>query len=250
MNPVIFAYKESSKTSKKIASALSCPRHWPGSDYVWNANDLVINWGCGSPLGLPNGARILNKYKFVNRSVNKKIAFDFFRNYDVLIPKVTSFKELAQRWLNEGQIVFERHSLEGHNGSGIKIIRPGEQLSSMSSLYTQFVNNEREFRVHVFGNEVIFFTEKVIARDAGQNPNSMIKSGDDWAMGWVDSIPEVVSREAIKATKALELDFAAVDIGYSSSPDRAWVFETNTAPGAFGPVTLHKYAEAIRRACV
>jgi glutathione synthase/RimK-type ligase-like ATP-grasp enzyme len=66
-------------------------------------------------------------------------------------------------------------------------------------------------------------------------------------MGWVDHIPEICKEQAVKATAALGLDFSAVDIGMNYHENKAYVFETNTAPGGFGPETLRKYVEAIRR---
>jgi hypothetical protein len=256
LNPVIITYKHSNRTSAKLATALECPRHILGEDsYEWHENDLIINWGCGHRLGVPQEANILNKYQNVLKSVNKETTFEYLQNYGVSIPPRTRIREIAESWIDQGEIVFCRQDLEGCNGAGIIVARTKEQLVP-AQLYTKYVGNDREFRVHVFKGEAIFWTEKVVAYDASPNPNPLIKSGNDWSMGWVDDIPDVVKREAIDATKALGLDFGAIDIGYArgrnlvgSVINYGWVFETNTAPGAFGPVTLRKYVEAIRRAC-
>ncbi len=248
MNPVIYGYKENLKTGKKLANALNCSYHYPGSGYVYNSNDLIINWGNGNALGIPQEAKILNKPRFVNRSVNKEVTFEYLQHAGVSIPARTRVKDIAREWLEQGEIVFCRQDLEGHNGSGIVVARTQEQLVN-SQLYTKYVNNDREFRVHVFKGEAIFWTEKAIASDAGPNPDPMIKSGDDWSMGWVDAVSNHVKQQAVKATLALGLDFAAIDIGSDRIGNHCWVFESNTAPGAFGPVTLEKYVRAIRREC-
>lgn len=252
MKPVIITYKESNSTSKKLAEALDCERHWPGTDYEWEPDHLVVNWGSGHPLGVPQEGKILNKYRNVLRSVNKEVTFEYLQAAGVSIPARTRIKDIAKDWIEQGEIVFCRQDLEGCNGSGIVVARTKEEIVP-AQLYTKYVNNDREFRVHVFEGEAIFWTEKGIASDAGPSPNPLIKSGNDWSMNWVDDIPEVVKEQAIKATAALGLDFAAIDIGYMESTfgnnDGAWVFESNTAPGGFGRVTLRKYVEAIKHAC-
>lgn len=250
MNPVMYGYKLNQRAGQQIAAALGCAWHYPGSGYEYREGDLIVNWGNGHPLGIT--ASILNKPRAIARSVRKDVTFDYMRNAGVCIPDNTTQMDIARQWIEQGEIVFCRKVLDGCNGAGIVVARTIEELSS-APMYTKYVYNDREFRVHVFKGEVIFFTEKGIARDASPNPNPMIKSGNDWSMQWVDDIHDFIKEDAIKATAAIGLDFAAIDMGYSESTfgndDACWVFETNTAPGGFGPVTLQRYVAAIRKAC-
>lgn len=246
LTPIIYGYKESLRTPRKIADALPCARHWPGSGYRYDSNHLIINWGSGDPIGVPQEAKILNKYSAVMRSVRKDESFRLFGQHGVTIPDITQRIQEAVNWIREGEIVFCRQSLNGENGQGIVLAKNEEQLVH-ANLYTKYVKNRDEFRVHVFKGSPIFWTKKILCPEAPADAQYHIKSGDNWCMGRADTIPETCKEQAIKATTALGLDFAAVDIGMNYHRNKAYVFETNTAPGAFGPITLAKYVEAIRR---
>jgi len=206
----------------------------------------VVNWGSGHPLGLPQSAKILNRYSAVCKSVDKSLSFRYFNQAGVTIPDRTDSKQEAINWINSGEIVFCRETTFGENGEGIVLAKTERDVVN-APLYTKYVKNRDEFRVHVFKGVPIFWTQKKLDSNAPVGTEHYVKSGEYWSMGWVDDIPDVCKEEAIKATASLSLDFAAVDIGMNYYRNKAYVFETNTAPGGFGPKTLAKYVEAIRR---
>jgi glutathione synthase/RimK-type ligase-like ATP-grasp enzyme len=112
-------------------------------------------------------------------------------------------------------------------------------------LYTKYEKRKREYRVHVWGNEVLDVTEKRKRR--GVDADSRIRS---WDNGWVFcredvNYPPHVASVAVDAVHALGLDFGAVDVGYNVLKERAFVFEVNTAPGLEG-TTLEKFANKIK----
>lgn len=245
---IVYTYKHNNNSARRIAEALGAEYHYPESGYRYQVGDFIINWGNGHRMGVPQDARILNKYTSIFKSVNKETTFEYLQDYGVSIPKRTKLRDIAANWIDQGHIVFCRQELEGHNGAGIVVARTKDQLVQ-APLYTQYFETEHEYRVHVFKDDAIFVTEKGIASDAGPNPDPMVKSGNDWSMNWVDprAVPSSVKYEAILATKAVGLDFGAIDIGFHGADNETVVFETNTAPGGFGPVTLRKYVEAFRR---
>jgi D-alanine-D-alanine ligase-like ATP-grasp enzyme len=61
-------------------------------------------------------------------------------------------------------------------------------------------------------------------------------------------IKDHIKQTAIDATKALGLDFAAVDVAYNSETDECKVLELNTAPGQeVGSTTHLRYVRAISK---
>ena len=74
-------------------------------------------------------------------------------------------------------------------------------------------------------------------------PNSLLRSNKmGWRFSIVKKYPKALEIIAIKAVKALNLDFGAVDccIDVNNNP---WVFEVNTGPGLEG-TSLQKYIDA------
>ncbi len=93
--------------------------------------------------------------------------------------------------------------------------------------------------------------KKVITRQAKNatkgGPNQILKSN---RLGWKFSIVKSYDSEmadiAIKAVKALGLDFGAVDCCLDIN-DKPWVFEINTGPG-LEKTSFDKYVEAFKNA--
>ena len=113
-------------------------------------------------------------------------------------------------------------------------------------LYTKYVKKADEYRVHVFGGEVLDVQQK---RKRQEVPNDEVDYQiRNLAGGWVfcrDNIdcPSSVRELAVGAVRALGLDFGAVDIGFNRHNGVGYVFEVNTAPGVEGS-TLDKYYAA------
>jgi hypothetical protein len=112
-------------------------------------------------------------------------------------------------------------------------------------LYTKEFKKTNEYRVHVWGNEVLDIQEK--RKRLGTGPSSdhdIWNHGNDFVFArQTVECPASVKDAAILAVKALGLDFGAADVGYNTNGDVA-VFEVNTAPGLTG-TTLTKYVEKI-----
>ena len=247
MNPIIYTYAERNGSSRKLAETLNCPRIFRDSDYQYKKGDLIINWGSGH---IPNWwssaaeRNCLNHPHSIDLSVDKRRMLVALMRGGAAIPFFTTSMDEARAISTEGHRVYCRTEVEGHDGSGIVIARKPSEIVP-AKLYTQYVQTDREFRVHIFKGRVIFVTEKKQqANESGHG--DQVRAGSDWFMAWCDAAPKVVEAAAVVAQQALGLDFAGVDVGYNSKRGTAVVFETNTAPGSFGRVTLDRYVSAIR----
>jgi hypothetical protein len=136
-------------------------------------------------------------------------------------------------WLNNGHVLYARLTLKGSRGEGIEVVdKPVKRLPE-ALLYVKHFPATREVRVYVFKDYVIDVLEK--------RKSAKEYKGNDWVRseenGWVFcrkhvELPSVCSKEAIKAIKALNLDFGGVDVLYKYN--QAVVLEVNTMPGVFG----------------
>jgi len=120
-------------------------------------------------------------------------------------------------------------------------------------LYTQAVNNNGEYRVHVFDGEVILYQKKSrrVDEETGEVITAEGEAADvrNLASNWIYRTGNLnkldrVEDLAVEAIQALGLDFGAVDIIMDNDGD-VFVLEVNTAPGLGNTDTLEAYVEAI-----
>jgi hypothetical protein len=224
--------------------------------YVPRLGDTVVNWGSPAPAQF-GPAKLLNKPEAVYQAISKLRTFAVLSAAGVRVPDCTKDKAVAQGWLAKNKVV-ARDLDSGKGGAGIHIYHKGDQIVNPHLFYTVYYPKAREFRLHVFKDQVIFSQEKkrkVEGKDdaGADGANKYIRSHD---RGWVfchnhfgegdGGVPEVVSQGCISAVKALGLDFGAVDVGWNEKNGYC-VFEINTAPGIEGE-TVDAYAKALKEA--
>lgn len=247
LKPILYPYKMSSQSAKLLSSSLHCKRVYPDRNYRPRDNHLIINWG-NSQVPIWGGSsfdspKVLNHPHKVAIAANKLETF-MHLHPAISIPRFSTYKPDAVRWIEQGHKVFCRTSLTSHSGRGIVIAETVEQLVD-APLYVQAVKKDKEYRVHVFQGQIIDYQQKK-KREGFEGGISGIRNH---ANGWVYArndiqLPEEVAHQSIKAIQTLDLDFGAVDI-CTSLDENVYVFEVNTAPGLHG-TTLQKYVNTIR----
>lgn len=203
----------------------------------------IINWGNSERRF--NGEYI-NTPEAVGFATCKLRTHDRLAERDVPQPDYTTSRTEAQLWNAQKEVVVVRGTTRGHSGQGITIVSSPMPLPE-APLYTKYIKKAEEYRVHVFGGEVIDVQMKRRRIDVpDEEVNWQIRNHHN---GWIfarDGVdpPSCVISAAIKSVNALGLDFGAVDIGFNRNRGAAVVYEVNTAPGLEG-TTLEKYYEAI-----
>lgn len=239
---VIYPYKVTSESAHRLKDALKEAGKtaiivYPDRNYQCKEGDLIIGWGASKEpkwkSSLGKAGEALNLWDKVENSIDKKKAFSWFSNMHVSIPKYTDQEQEAYSWLCNGEIVVGRKQLRGMKGNGIIIMKNKSAFVSCK-LYTKFIPNTVEYRVYVFGDEVIDVIQK--RRQQGTNDPGFVRSEEN---GWVFCrnnvhMPLLCKNHAIKAVKALGLYFAGVDILWSTTEFKPYVLETNTCPDIFG----------------
>ena len=253
MRYVIFPYKMSSMSSKRLAAAIREQGHnvlrvYPDRAYRPRHDDIIINWGNSrEPEWMGRSYQFfrnfLNAPSDVAKATNKLDTFDWLVAHDIPHPDNTTRKDWAQNWRDT--TVFARQTLTGHAGTGITVHPPGEELPD-AKLYVKKFYKTNEYRVHVFNGEILDYQEKKKrSGTGGREGHHVWNHGNDFVYAREGiNISDNVLDASKKAVQALGLDFGAVDIGYNGNDNTIAVFEVNTAPGLYG-TTLTKYRDAI-----
>lgn len=248
---VILPYKMESGSAKDLADALGVRRVYPDRLYKPRSNDLIVNWGYSSfPQFLSNLSDsraseidILNQPEAVKIASNKLLALQRLKEAGIAIPRFTPDKLEASRKFGT---VYARTVLNGNSGEGI-IYVPDQEMLPDAPLYVEGLKTKAEYRVHVFGGQVISYAKKMRDLDyPNGEPNENIRSHNN---GWVfcrDGLRrlERIEHLAIEAVSCLGLDFGGVDI-VRDEDNNCFVLEVNTACGIEGQ-TLQAYVEAIQ----
>ena len=251
MDMVLITPQRGSKSGAALARALGIKKlnDKKIKIFVGSKDTLVINWGNSDPPPNVLKSPMLNKPEAIGAAVNKKIALQMLREYGVCVPDFTTEEATAKLWVDLGFAVVARHTLTGSGGEGIQILESPNDFPCNAPLYTQYIPKKSEFRVHVLMGNVFDIQRKMRRKDIPDDKvNWQVRNHNN---GFVfgrngelleNGMYEVLSTEAVRATKALGLDFGAVDIIWNNKRGLAYVLEVNTAPGLEG-TTLENYVD-------
>jgi hypothetical protein len=232
--------------AKSLAMALKAKRILPEhSRYKYFPNHVVINWGRRNIPWYRGGMNVINRPENVATAINKVSSFNVLLAEKVRVPNFSTNIEDAKNWIKKEEIVFCRTLTSASAGRGIVIAR---QLSELvpAPLYVAYKKKKSEFRIAVVDGKVVDFSQKRRKTDFEGEVCNLIRSHDK---GWVFCRencvpPKIALDEAVKAVKAMKLDFGAVDVIYNESENHAYVLEVNTAPGLEGQ-TIINYSNAL-----
>lgn len=190
-------------------------------------------------------SKIRQQFRY-GQSVDKLTQYQWF--FDNKIPALNFTDDFltAHEWLQDGHVVFGRKYLRASCGKGIVVIEPGTEDLPICPVYTQYKKKKREFRVHVFKDQVVNVVEKRKRKEFAGERDTKIRN---LANGYVfcqavENEPEGLRALAIQAAKVSPSDFRGVDIGYNEKKDELFVIEVNSAPGIEG-TNVDKYLEAM-----
>lgn len=175
------------------------------------------------------------------QSVNKLVQYQWFKENNIPALEFTTHELTAASWVEAGSVVFGRKILTGSCGKGIVVIENLEDFVPCP-VYTKYKKKKREFRVHVFKDEVVSVTEKKRRKEFDGERDTKIRN---LANGYVfvqavENEPEGLRSLAIQAAQVSPSDFRGVDIGYNKLKDELFVIEVNSAPGIQGS-NVNKY---------
>lgn len=187
--------------------------------------------------------------------VNKLEQYKFFKQHGLSAIDFTTDQALAQKWLDDGYVVFGRKTLSGSEGKGIVIFEPnkdGPILHHQVQVYTKYKPKKREFRVHVFKDKVVTIVEKRRKNNwEGDKSDAKIRN---LANGYVfcqdveltNQLRQRIEQLALASSQVCGSDFRGVDICYNEKHDDVFVIEVNSAPGIEGS-NVDKYVQVMTK---
>ena len=218
------------------------------------SGDVVINWGNSTrPENFEWQSHDLNHPDSVKRAANKLVTLNCLASHDVPTPDFTNDPLEALDWAAHGHTIVIRHRLNAHSGEGIELFTEDDYFAEnnmpVAPLYVKYKKKRSEYRVHVFGDDIIDIQEKrkqiALTSDRNELQSKIRSHANGWAFCREDlNIPDNLASIARNAVRALDLDFGAVDIIYNQRENQCYVLEVNTAVGLEGS-TVGFYADAI-----
>lgn len=228
---------------------------------------VLINYGVSTPCYTfeHHDGPILNAPLNVAMAVNKMRALKSLNNAGVPTLDYTSDSLQAATWLCSGhesrRRVFCRTKLTGKGGEGIVVAEAPEELV-LAPLYTRNFPKTKEFRIIVVDGVAVSVAQKramsaAKIKELGlpiTEPNTAVRT---YKNGWVfarnltvsQDVREMLCTFAVKAAKALNLEFCGVDImatGPGSVVNSVAVCEVNTAPSLSGEGNMESTFIAIQ----
>ena len=191
----------------------------------------------------PKPKRLALRY---GQSGNKIYQYEWFKQQGLSALEFTTDSDIVDGWLCDGQTVFGRKYLNSSCGKGIVILDThGDSIPELP-VYTKYKKKKREFRVHVFKDQVVAVTEKKRRKDFdGQRETKIRNLANGYVfVQQVSDEPPKLRELALAAAKVSPSDFRGVDIGYNEKNNDLFVIEVNSAPGIQGS-NINAYTNAI-----
>lgn len=196
------------------------------------ADELSVS--CGRKIIRSRHPRI-NRLNLIYGDCRDKIfQYQWFKEHEVSALPFTTEKSQAAAWLSEGKTVFARTLTKASEGRGIVVLDSPEQIETVTApVYTLYVPKKKEFRVHLFKNNVVGVLEKRRKNGTDHSKIQNTANGYVFCRKNVEEPPGI--RElALKAREVTLSDFCGVDIGFNQKKNLLFVIECNSAPGIEG----------------
>ncbi len=197
-------------------------------DELTLASNKIIRWGNRIEGTTDKSTIVYNKSEAIAKATNKKLSRQLF-----IKDKVRTANLVTPDTIKDSQYpVIARPSTHA-KGKNFIILRSIDEFRTHFTAndpngwyYSEFINKEREFRVHCAHGKILAVMEKTKGGDKIAWNRAV--TGEPFTRIPVDQYPFSVCFQALKAVKILGLDFAGVDVMLFGK--EGVVLEVNTSP--------------------
>jgi glutathione synthase/RimK-type ligase-like ATP-grasp enzyme len=240
--PFLLYSQNTSKTGRRLGRLLQIPHGRTPPD---EAQDVLIRWGSSTRVA-HRPQRVLNTKKGIEQVTDKLKALEQLRVHHVPTPRVTRLTTHGSLEMMNFPVLARRiHHQEGRDIVLCMQVADVQQAQRNGSEYVvEYIPTRTEYRMHVFNQEIIRSSQKVINLNA--NPEVFKPWIRNHNSGFVFVNPREqpspsTKMAAIDAVQNTALTFGAVDVIVGDN-GRPYVLEINTGPGLVES-GLRTYAE-------
>jgi glutathione synthase/RimK-type ligase-like ATP-grasp enzyme len=244
---VFFAYHNRSKpTGELLAKMLQLPHGIFPSENDTNIrpimDDTLIRWGSRTDEWVDEHYdKVVNSCEAIKRCSDKLQSLELMDMAGINVPEYSDDPESLIEQFGYPILGRNRHHARG---TDIKLVLQKRDLRRQKDYYVRYIPTNREYRIHVVGDEVIRVQGKYLDNSAEQ-----VSHVRNYATGYRFRKPRMRLHSerlsmAVEAVKIHGLDFGAVDL-LIGDDGLGYVLEVNTAPSC-SPLTLGAYAVALQ----
>lgn len=209
--------------------------------------DALIRWGSVAALTKKVQGRVINSKRAIVAASNKGEALKLLDQSGIRVPKLLAPSEVKPEHFPV--LGRKEHHVAGND---IVLCLQMKDLADARKLgcthFTKYIPRQTEFRVHVWGDDVIKVSEKVLS-EPERNKDPWIANFDE---GYIFVSPKTklsgqAKGMAVDAVATLGLNFGAVDV-ILGDDGKTYVLEVNTAPGLQTDSSIEVYVNKIMEA--
>lgn len=189
----------------------------------------IIRWGNRIPVETDKGTITYNKSEAIKAATDKKQSRLLFIEKDVRCPLlVTPETVKATQYPIIARPLTHSKARNFVTLANLAAFTAHYNANNAGWYYSEFIDKQREFRVHCAHGKVLDLMEKpAISKESGIAWNRSVNHEAFERVKQADYIHDVCL-QALKATQVLGLDFAGVDVMLKDN--LAYVLEANTSP--------------------
>lgn len=196
----------------------------PINDFNLN-NKIVVRWGNRIEIEKDERSIIYNDNQQARKASNKKLAREIFIKNNILCPQLLTPKSDNLKY---PIIARPNEHSKGENFVVINNLKEFETHYNTNNIdwyYSEFIDKEREFRVHCGHGKILAIMEKPKGEGIAWN---RVLNEDPFVRVKQEEYKYKLFAIALQAMKVIGLDFGGVDIMLKG--DTPYVIEINTSP--------------------